>query len=280
MRGQGHFSSGRARAGATYGALRQLSYLRAAAFLSSVSAIAGRRCGSAEPPRRAHGTRRPRGLRALAGTRRTASRTSTSPSRDAQVAMVCAHDGTLPCAGQVDGAQFVGMITQLQLSSRHPGYPHPRRPPDVGEPPPPSCPALGGPRSPVAATGAHRSAVAAELARCADNFGMLSKPFQDSDQVSEGEAVAMLQACGFSAEACTEILHEALMVAASPDQCTPSTMPAPISLFAESDECGASGAHCAPPNDTALMGISSPLLPCSANTPANALTPRRQLAFT
>jgi hypothetical protein len=67
---------------------------------------------------------------------------------------------------------------------------------------------------------------------------MLSKPFQDSDQVSEGEAVAMLQACGFSAEACTEILHEALMVAASPDQCTPSTMPTPISLFAESDECG------------------------------------------
>jgi len=124
VRGQGHFSSGRARAGATYGALRRLSDLRAAAFLSSVSAMAGRPCGSAEPPRRAHGTRRPRGLRALAGTRRTASRTSTSPSRDAQVAMVCAHDGTLPCAGQVDGAQFVGMITQLkpaftQLSSRH-----------------------------------------------------------------------------------------------------------------------------------------------------------------
>ena len=117
MRGQGHFSSGRARAGATYGALRRLSYLRAAAFLSSVSAIAGRRCGSAEPPRRAHGTRRPRGPRALAGTRRTASRTSTSPSRDAQVAMVCAHDGTLPCAGQVDGAQFVGMITQLKRPS-------------------------------------------------------------------------------------------------------------------------------------------------------------------
>ena len=54
---------------------------------------------------------------------------------------------------------------------------------------------------------------AAELARCEDNFGMLSKHFQDSDQVSEGEAVAMLQACGFSAEACAEILHEALMVA-------------------------------------------------------------------
>ena len=58
---------------------------------------------------------------------------------------------------------------------------------------------------------------AAELVRCEDNFGMLSKHFQDSDQVSEGEAVAMLQACGFSAEACAEILHEALMV--SDDLC-------------------------------------------------------------
>ena len=57
-------------------------------------------------------------------------------------------------------------------------------------------------------------------------------------------------------------------------------MPTPISLFAGSDKCEATGAHCAPPNDTALMSMSSPLLPCSANTPANAMTtPRRQLAF-
>ena len=69
------------------------------------------------------------------------------------------------------------------------------------------------------------------------------------------------------------------MVAASPDHCTPSTMPTPISLFAESDKCGASGAHCAPTNDTAPMGMSSPLLPCSADTPGTALTPRLQLAF-
>ena len=68
------------------------------------------------------------------------------------------------------------------------------------------------------------------------------------------------------------------MVAASPDQCTTSTMPTPISLFAESDECGAPGAHCAPTNDTALSGMSSPLLPCSADT-VHTLTPRRQLAF-
>jgi hypothetical protein len=152
-------------------------------------------------------------------------------------------------------------------------------PPAVGEPPPPSRHALSGPRSPDDATSAPWSAVTAELARCAHNFGLLSKPFQDSDQVSEGEAVALLQACGFSAQDCTELVRDALMVAASPDHCTPSTMPTPISLFAESDKCGASGAHCAPTNDTAPMGMSSPLLPCSADTPGTALTPRLQLAF-
>ena len=157
------------------------------------------------------------------------------------------------------------------------GDPAPAGPPAVGEPPPPSRHAHGGPRSPDDATSAPWSAVTAELARCADKFGLLSKPFQDSDQVSEGEAVAMLQACGFSAQDCTEIVRD--MVAASPDHCTPSTMPTPISLFAESDKCGASGAHCAPTNDTAPMGMSSPLLPCSADTPGTALTPRLQLAF-
>ena len=157
------------------------------------------------------------------------------------------------------------------------GDPAPAGPPAVGEPPPPSRHAHGGPRSPDDATSAPWSAVTAELARCADKFGLLSKPFQDSDQVSEGEAVAMLQACGFSAQDCTEIVRD--MVAASPDHCTPSTMPTPISLFAESDKCGASGAHCAPTNDTAPMGMSSPLLPCSADTPGTALTPGLQLAF-
>ena len=149
-------------------------------------------------------------------------------------------------------------------------------PPAVGEPPPPLRPALGGPRSPADTTSAPRTAVAAELARCAANFDILSKPFQDSDQVSEGEAVALLKACGFSAQACTELLRDALLVAASPDQCTTSTMPTPISLFAESEECGAPGAHCAPTNDTAQLGMSSPLLPRSADT-AHALTPRRRL---
>ena len=84
----------------------------------------------------------------------------------------------------------------------------------------------------------------------------------------------MLHASGFSPDVCAEILHD--MVPASPDQCT--TIPTPISLFAEPGECGASGAHCAPPNDIALVGMSSPLLPSSANTP-NAKTPRRHLAF-
>ena len=151
-------------------------------------------------------------------------------------------------------------------------------PPAVGEPPPPSRPARGGPCSPDDATSAPWSAVAAQLVRCAANFDLLSKPFPDSDEVSEGEAVALLKACGFSAQDCTELLRDTLMVDASPDQCTTSTMPTPISLFAESDECGAPGAHCAPTNDTALSGMSSPLLPCSADT-ALAMTPRRQLAF-
>ena len=156
--------------------------------------------------------------------------------------------------------------------------------PAVGEPPPSFRPSLGGPRSPAATASAHLpddavdafqpALTAAELALCEDKFGLLSKQFHDSDQISEGEAVAMLQASGFSAKACAEILHEALTVAASPHQCTTSTMPTPISLFAESDECGASGAHCASPNDTALSVMSSPLLPCSANTPANTMPPR------
>jgi len=47
-----------------------------------------------------------------------------------------------------------------------------------------------------------------ELARCQANFDKLSKHFQTSDQVSEDEAVAMLQTCGFSSEVCDEILHE------------------------------------------------------------------------
>ena len=113
----------------------------------------------------------------------------------------------------------------------------------------------------------------ADLTRCEDRFRMLFK-LQDSHQVSTAEAAAMLHASGFSPDVCAEILHD--MVPASPDQCT--TIPTPISLFAEPGECGASGAHCAPPNDTALMGMSSLLLPSSANTP-NAKTPRRHLAF-
>jgi len=152
--------------------------------------------------------------------------------------------------------------------------------PAVGEPPPLS--ALGMPRPPAAATRDHLPAVetiyrpamtSADLTRCEDRFRMLFK-LQDSHQVSTAEAAAMLHASGFSPDVCAEILHD--MVPASPDQCT--TIPTPISLFAEPGECGASGAHCAPPNDTALMGMSSPLLPSSANTP-NAKTPRRHLAF-
>ena len=82
------------------------------------------------------------------------------------------------------------------------------RPPAVGEPPPPSRPARGGPHSPDHATSAPRSAVAAQLVRCAANFDLLSKPFPDSDEVSEGEAVALLKACGFSAQDCTELLRD------------------------------------------------------------------------
>ena len=50
--------------------------------------------------------------------------------------------------------------------------------------------------------------IAHELTRCQANFDKLSKHFQISDQVSEEEAVAMLQTCGFSSAACDEILHE------------------------------------------------------------------------
>ena len=137
------------------------------------------------------------------------------------------------------------------------------------------CPVLelSRPYLPAVETINRPAMTSADLTRCEDRFRMLFK-LQDSHQVSTAEAAVMLHASGFSPDVCAEILHD--MVPASPDQCT--TIPTPISLFAEPGECGASGAHCAPPNDIALMGMSSLLLPSSANTP-NAKTPRRHLAF-
>ena len=154
-------------------------------------------------------------------------------------------------------------------------------PPAVGEPPPSFRPALGGPRSPHAATSAHLPVDAVDaIIRQA----LLLWP---QDPTVLLQHCTMLDAIQDAMDAIQDAAAELLRSAgkynyqtASPDQCTTSAMPTPISLFAESDKCEATGAHCAPPNDTALMGISSPLLPCSANTPANALTPRRQLAFT
>ena len=45
------------------------------------------------------------------------------------------------------------------------------------------------------------------LARSASKFSVLSQNFEDSDQVSEEQAMDMLQVCGFSKEACVEILR-------------------------------------------------------------------------
>ena len=59
----------------------------------------------------------------------------------------------------------------------------------------------GSPREPEPAINWGDS-IAHELARCQANFDKLSKHFQTSDQVSEDEAVAMLQKCGFSSEVC------------------------------------------------------------------------------
>ena len=113
-------------------------------------------------------------------------------------------------------------------------------PPAVGEPPPSFRPALGGPQSPHAATSAHLpdDAVYAIIRQA-----LLLWP---------QEPIVLLQQCG-AQDAATELLRSAGKYnyqTASPDQCTTSAMPTPISLFAESDKCEATGAHCAPPNDT------------------------------
>ena len=143
-------------------------------------------------------------------------------------------------------------------------------PPAVGEPPPSFRPALGVPRSPHAATSAHLPVDAVDAI------------IRQALRLWPQDPIVLLQHCG-AQDAAAELLRSAGKYnyqTASPDQCTTSAMPTPISLFAESDKCEVTGAHCAPPNDTALMSMSSPLLPCSANTPANAMTtPRRQLAF-
>ena len=73
--------------------------------------------------------------------------------------------------------------------------------------PGPEAMSSGSPREPEPAI-YWGDSTAHELARCQANFDKLSKHFQTSDQVSEDEAVAMLQTCGFSSELCAEILHE------------------------------------------------------------------------
>ena len=113
-------------------------------------------------------------------------------------------------------------------------------PPAVGEPPTPFRPALGGPRSPDTATSAHLpdDAVYAIIRQA-----LLLWP---------QEPIVLLQQCG-AQDAAAELLRSAGKYnyqTVSPDQCTTFAMPTPISLSAESDKCEATGAHCAPPNDT------------------------------